>query len=179
MIQKKRYKYVLQKKDYDCGVAATTAMLLNAKVKGISYRKLKKELKLNRNGVASDRLTSYFSNFVDLKPKVKVRARIEDLRSETQKGRLALVMYQTWGKPHELRDLKCGHYSVCVRVYRNKVYLLDPSAHKDWGDGVGWRTIDVLEFKKLWKDKEFGKVIRGWMMTVTPFKRKKALKFDN
>jgi len=176
--EKRKYKFVLQKKNYDCGVGASATLLKNAKVVDVDYTKLGRMLRLNpRIGVLSKNISSYFSNFVDLKPKLKTRSKIDDLRRETRKGRFALVMYQTWGKPHEIKNLVCGHYGVVVKVYRNKVYLLDPGAEKDKGHGVGWRIIEAREFKKLWIDKEYGKITRGWMLSVRPLKRKKTLKF--
>jgi ABC-type bacteriocin/lantibiotic exporter with double-glycine peptidase domain len=179
MINKNKYSYVIQKKDYDCGVAASYALLINSRIETIKYKKLEKILKLSKNGVSYRSIASFFSQIPHLEPKVKSRVSLDFLKSETKKGRLAIVAYQTWGKPHEVKKLICGHYSVVVKVYRNKVYLLDPAAHKDWGDGVGWRILPVSEFNKLWIDREHGKIVRKWMVSVKPLKRKRSIKFAN
>jgi predicted double-glycine peptidase len=178
-INKNKYKYVIQKKNYDCGVAASYALLINSKIDTIKYRTLEKILKLSKNGVSYLNIASFFSQIPDLKPKVRNQASLDLLRSETRKGRLAIVAYQSWGKPHEVRKMTCGHYSVVVKIYRNKVYLLDPAAYKDWGDGVGWRIMDVSDFNKLWIDKANGKIVKKWMVSVEPLKRKISIKFQN
>jgi len=179
MLNKSKYKHVIQKKDYDCGVAASYALLVNSKVKNINYRKLARNLRLSRRGVSYKNIAAFFSGISDLKPKVRVYSSLEYLRSETKKGRLAIVAYQTWGKNHEIKNLKCGHYSVAVKVLRNKVYLLDPAAHRDWGDGVGWRVIAAKDFNRLWVDKDGGKIIRKWMLSVNPLKHRKDLRLAN
>lgn len=179
MILKNKYTYVIQKKDYDCGVAASYALLVNSKLKDVKYSQLAKTLKLTKNGVSYRNIASYFSKIADLKPKIKTRASLNELKNETKKGRLVIVNYQTWGKPHEVRKLVCGHYSVVVKVYRNKVYLLDPAAHKDWGDGLGWRVMNLREFSRLWIDKEYGKIVKRWMVSVKPLKRKKSFNLLN
>ena len=167
---------MIQKKDYDCGVAASYALLVNSKLKDVKYSQLAKTLNLTKNGVSYRNIASFISSFSDLKPRVKTRSSLSELKNETKKGRLAIVAYQTWGKKHEVKNLRCGHYSVVVRVLRNKVYLLDPAAHKDWGDGLGWRVMDTKEFSSLWVDKEYGKIVKRWMVTVKPLKRRKSLK---
>ena len=170
MIKKSQYKFVLQKKNYDCGVAAVASILLNAGIEDFSYRGLGKELKLSRRGVTIENIRLFFSKYRELKPKAKLRSTTKDLKRELKNGRLAIVAYQSWGKEHEIRNLLCGHYSVAVKIFRDQIYLLDPSGYKDWGDGIGWRVMDLYDFRKMWIDIEKGKVIKGWMLTIRPIK---------
>ena len=81
-----------------------------------------------------------------------------------------MVMYQGWAKDHEIKNLVWGHYAVVVKILRNKVYLLDPGAYKDWGDGIGRRVMEIGDFQKRWVEKEKEKVIKGWMLSVKPLK---------
>ena len=34
-------------------------------------------------------------------------------------------------------------------IIDNKVYLLDPGAYKDWGDGIGRRIMSTKDFAKI------------------------------
>jgi len=62
LIQKNKYKFVLQKKDYDCGVAAVATALVNTGSESVDYEKLGRELRLSENGVLSDDIFAIFLN---------------------------------------------------------------------------------------------------------------------
>jgi len=170
MILKDKYRFVLQKLEYDCGVAATTTLLLNAGVRPPSYKKLGKALKLSKRGVMSQDIEKYILKYKKLDPLVFINAKLKNLRGELGRGRIAMVMYQSWGKKEEIENLDCGHYSIAVAIEKDKLYLLDPGAHKDWGDGVGFRGMSARSFARHWVDREGGYVIRGWMLSVKPLK---------
>lgn len=170
MIDKNRYKYVLQKNDYDCGVAASATLLLNAGVKRVNYFRLSKDLGVNYSGVPSSNIAKYFLKKRKLKSKLKLNSTVYELKQELAKGRICMVAYQSWGKKWEIEALECGHYSVAVGIYKNKIYLIDPTAYRDWGDGIGWRVMGISDFEKKWIDKEFGKEVKGWMLSILPIK---------
>lgn len=167
MIDKNKYKTVLQKRNYDCGVAAVSMLLINSGI-SIGYKKLEKELKLSKEGVSYAVIAEYVKGFKELKPWEKENASLKDLRSELKKGRLIMVVYQSWGKRHEVEALECGHYSVVVGIKNGKLYMLDPGAYENWGDDIGWRIMDLKEFEKLWIDNDFGKIVNRWMLSVKP-----------
>lgn len=169
MLQKNRYKFVLQKYNFDCGVAATITILKNLGFKNVRYAKVAKELGVTREGVAPAEIVDYFRKFSNLKLKVKTGSDINDLKKELKAGSLCMIAYQSWGKPEEVKALECGHYSVAVGIDKGKVYLLDPTAYKDWGNGIGWRVMNLTDFKNKWVDKEYsGNIIKGWMLSVRP-----------
>ncbi len=167
MFRKSQYKVVLQKRNYDCGVAASMAILVNSGYKA-SYKKLEKDLKLTKEGVSYATIAKYFKSLSETRSKTKIKAKIKDLKSELEKGNICMVVYQSWGKPHELEELECGHYGVVVNITKDKVYLLDPGAYEDWGDGIGFRIMKLKDFKEKWVDKEYGKLVKGWMLSLKP-----------
>ncbi len=165
MFKKSNYKIVLQKRNYDCGVAATKALLINSGFKA-SYKTLEQDLKLTREGVSYTTIEKYFKSLKDVEVKVKIKAKIKDLKSELKKGNLCLVVYQSWGNKHELEALECGHYGVVVNITKYKIYLLDPGAYEDWGSGIGFRIMNLKDFEEKWVDKEYGKLVKAWMLSV-------------
>ncbi len=165
MFKKSNYKIILQKRNYDCGVAATKAILINSGFKA-SYKKLEKDLDLTREGVSYKTIETYFKTLKDIKVKIKINAKIDDLKKELVTGNSCMVVYQSWGEKHEVEALECGHYGVVVKITNDKVYLLDPGAYEDWGDGIGFRIMHLKDFENKWIDKDFGKVLKGWMLSI-------------
>jgi predicted double-glycine peptidase len=167
MFKKSNYKIVLQKRNYDCGVAATSMLLANSGVK-MGYKTIEKRLNVTKEGVSCAVIARYVKTFKNLKPRVMVNSKIKDLRSQLEKGRICMVVYQSWGKRHEQEALLCGHYSVAVRMTKTRLYLLDPGAYEDWGSGKGFRIMKINSFEKKWVDRDFGKIIKSWMISVKP-----------
>ena len=171
MLKNNNYKIVLQKKNYDCGVAASAALLINSGAKKlVHYKKLAKKLKLSTRGVYSDKIASHFLLKNEIRPKIKVNSTIRDLKTELKKNRLCMIMYQGWAKEHEIDDLVWGHYAIAVKVSKNKVYLLDPGANDKDEKHLGWRVMKLPDFKKRWVEKEKNTVIKGWMLSVKTLK---------
>lgn len=174
MFKKSKFKTVIQRRNYDCGVAASWDLLHNSGLK-VGYKYLENRLKVTKDGVSCAVIAAYFKSRKALEPKVKKNAKIIDLRKELEKGKLVMVVYQSWGKRHEQAALECGHYSVAVRMTKTRLYLLDPGAYEDWGSGVGWRIMKISDFEKKWIDKDFGKIIKGWMLSVKPVIEKRLI----
>jgi len=165
MINKSKFKFVLQKYDYDCGAAAVATILLNTGIL-FDYKQLLKDLKVTRNGTRPENIWNFFLKHLELKPKLTMGAGTTDLKKQLSKGRIAIVMYQSWGSKEEHERMECGDYAVAAGIEDEKLYLLDPTAYQDWGDGIGWRVMDINYFREKWVDKERNKVIKGWMLSA-------------
>lgn len=168
MVNKAKFKFILQKEDFDCGVAAVATLLLNAGYKAVSYPRLSRELKLSKNGVSYLTIGESLLVKKELVPKLLQGGTLQDLKREIKEGRICLILYQGWGNAAENAALKSGHYAVVVGYERSKIYLLDPSVYEDWGDDIGWRIIDEAKFASRWVDRDKNQLIRGWMVSIKP-----------
>jgi hypothetical protein len=168
MIKKSNYKYVLQKEEYDCGVAASMSLLINCGIVGISYDKLSKDLNLSVEGVSYKTISEYFLRHKELEPKVYENANLLLLKKEVKKGNLVMIVYQGWAEESEVEKLIWGHYAIVVDIADGKLLLQDPGANEQWVKDIGWLTMDEADFEKRWIDEDAGKIVKCWMLSVKP-----------
>lgn len=158
--------FFLQKYDYDCGVAVVASVLLRFQ-KAFDYDGLFEKLGTSEVvGTTSTRIVE-FMNESGLKAKRVENSSLEVIKEMIGQGKTCIVMYQNWDND-ELDDaLEYGHYAIVKKIKDGKVVLQDPAINEDRGFGVGVYEHDILEFERVWIDKENGEVIKRAFICVS------------
>jgi len=169
MNRKIAFEHVLQRYDYDCGVAAVSTFMSITRNTRVDLDDLQRQLKaLPASGTSPDNITNYL-----LKEKVpfveKVGSKMWELEELITKGYVCLVVYQAWYSEEEKNRLECGHYSIVIDIDSEFVWLVDPGVKEETepGTGVGVVKRSRTEYDKWWIDKDAaGKVYDHWMVGV-------------
>lgn len=169
MVEREDYSIYLQKYSYDCAAGAVGIVLRNFGEK-VNHYNLMQALDIRRSGTGPGRLEEYFRRR-GFSVFSQENSSVAELKRQSNKGRLSIVLYQGSGTKREMASYKSGHYSVVAGVTSRYVYLLDPGVAQDYGQGVGWQVISVTDFRNRWLDrwKEKGKNVymQGWMLAVS------------
>lgn len=172
-MEKDRYSTYLQKYNYDCGAGAAGIVLKNLG-EYVNHNNLMQALHVNRAGTWNTTLEEYFKKR-GFAVKCGENSSIAELKRESDKGRLPIVLFQGSGTKREMERFKSGHYAVVAGVTSRYVYLLDPGVSEDGGDGVGWQIVGISDFRNRWVDrwKSEGKYVYlyGWMLSVRKSRR--------
>jgi ribosomal-protein-alanine N-acetyltransferase len=168
-IERDKYSYYLQESESDCGPAAVATVIenfLKVKFNSEKYATLARDLNLGEDGVRAEDIVDYLSKIPGLSVSSDVSCTMQDLERETGKGNLCLVAVQNGLEQDERESLESGHYAVVVGVDEKNVYMLDPTAYEDFGDGVGWWTLERSDFESRWIDFEEEMILSRWMLSV-------------
>lgn len=169
MKRKIAFEHVLQRYDYDCGVAAVSMLLMMAGKKNVDLDELQEKLKTSEvNGTNPLDIAKYLSD-EKIQYTQKDKASLADLEEMTRSGFVCLVTYQAWYSEEEKDRLECGHYSLVVEVDEEYVWLIDPGigTEIETGAGIGVIKKERKDFDKRWIDREVnGQVYDHWVIGV-------------
>ncbi|HJY98445.1 MAG TPA: cysteine peptidase family C39 domain-containing protein [Patescibacteria group bacterium] len=168
---KEQFRTYLQEYQFDCGAGAAGTVILNFEGKRINHDLLMRKLIVRRNGTEPENLAFFFKRR-GYEVFSKENSTLNELRAESARGKLSIVLYQGSGTKREITNQKGGHYSVVAHMSKRYIYLLDSGVDKDYGDGIGWQILPIPVFRARWVDSwpDNGKEVcfERWRVSLKP-----------
>jgi len=169
MNRKIKFEHVLQKFDYDCGVAAVISLMMLTGKKRLMESEVEKRLKTTYElGTSPENIKRLLvEETVEYVEKRNIK--IAELGRFINEGYVCLVVYQAWWSEEEKDNLLCGHYSIVFDIDKDFVWLIDPgiAVETEPGAGLGVVKKERKDFDKRWVDREeSGEIYDHWMVGV-------------
>jgi len=161
---------IVQKYNFDCGLAAIKTFLCTAG-KEVEDEVILKYLKTNRVSGTHPRGIIQFVEHCGFEFVERLGATVSEIEEKITEGYYCLVVYQAWGSPKEHKNLLAGHYSLAYGYDSENLHLADPSVYEEdeLEMGEGLRKLTKKEFDKDWIDQDYqGNVFDHWMLAIRP-----------